>query len=192
MKFSTLLIKFSLVTIFVSNYAIFTNPVLQHNELVQNQVFTNKTFKQGIKTVLIHKKGWELSFPIIDLNNEDEKIKLSFDELGYDINNYSWQIIHCNMDWSQSELEPIEYLSGFFEGDIQEYSLSQNTTYNYINYTINFPNDDVTFEKSGNYIIKIFEQNDPTQLVLTRRFYIIDKKALVVSSTPNPGPIKIV
>ncbi len=179
MKFSILLFKFSVITIFASNYAIFTNPIHQHDGQGQNQIFINKTFKQGIKTVLIHKKGWELSFPIIDLNNKEEKIKLSFDELGNNINNYSWQIIHCNMDWTQSELEPIEYLLGFFEGDIQEYSLSKNTTFNYINYHINFPNDDVSFEKSGNYIIKIFEQNNPSQVVLTKRFYIIDKKVHV-------------
>ena len=179
MKVSILLFKFSLITIFASNYAIFTNPIYQHDKQVQNQILINKIFKQGIKTVLIHKKGWELSFPIIDLNNKEEKIKLSFDELGNNINNYSWQIIHCNMDWTQSELEPIEYLSGFFDGDIQEYSLSKNTTYNYINYHIDFPNDNVSFEKSGNYIIKIFEQNNPSQVVLTKRFYIIDKKVHV-------------
>lgn len=179
MKFLILLFKFSLITIFVSNYALFTNLRYQPDNRGQNNIFINKTYKQGIKTVLIHKKGWELSFPIIDLNNQKEKIKLSFDELGNNINDYSWRIIHCNMDWTQSELEPIEYLSGFLEGDIQEYSLSKNTTSNYINYSIDFPNDDVGFEKSGNYIIKIFEQDNPSRIVLTRRFYIIDKKVHV-------------
>ncbi|MEN8121960.1 MAG: type IX secretion system plug protein domain-containing protein [Bacteroidota bacterium] len=176
MKF---LLFFFIVTIaYISSYT-YASPVelkAPPDTLVHNNVFINKTYKKGIKTVLIHKKGWELSFPIIDLNNEEEKIKLSFDELGNNIKDYSWKIIYCNMDWTQSELEPIEYLTGFFEGYIQEYSLSKNTTYNYINYNIDFPNDDVNFEKSGNYIVQIFEQNNPSQIVLTRRFYVINKK----------------
>lgn len=182
MKFLILLFRFSVITVFASNNALLTKQTHLHDNQTHNNVLVNKTYKEGIKTVLIHKKGWELSFPIIDLNNEEEKIKLSFDELGNDINDYSWQIIHCNMDWTQSELEPIEYLNGFFEGDIMDYSLSKNTTTNYINYSIDFPNDDVGFQKSGNYIIKIFEQNNPSQIVLTRRFYTIDKKVHIKGS----------
>jgi len=166
---------------------LFTIPViaksLQFNNIqTQGIVWTNKTYKKGIETILIHKKGWELSFPIFDLNNKEEKIQLSFDELSNDINDYSWQIIHCNMDWTQSNLEPIEYLNGFFEGDIQNYNLSKNTSTNYINYNIEFPNDDVNFQISGNYIIKIFEQNDPEHIVLTRRFFIIDNKVQIKGS----------
>ena len=146
------------------------------NQESKSIIINNKTYKSDIKTVLIYKKGWELSFPIINLHDDEEKIVLSFDELGNNINDYSWQIIHCNADWTKSELEPIDYLSGFFEGDIQNYQQSKNTTVNYINYKIEFPNEDVEFQKSGNYIIKIFAEDDPTNIILTRRFYIIEKK----------------
>jgi len=180
----------SLIILFVffsTGILMFENTTLLSQEFVQNkqnqdQAFKNRTYKEGIKTVLIHKKGWELSFPIINLNNEEEKIMLSFDELGDDINEYSWQIIHCNTDWTQSELEPIDYLTNFFEGEIYNYNLSKNTTIDYINYSIDFPNDDVGFQKSGNYIVKVFEQNDPRQIVLTRKFYIIDRKVKLTGS----------
>ena len=142
----------------------------------QTKIWENKTFKKGIETALIYKAGWEMSFPIIDMNNNEEKIILSFDELGSDINDYSWQIIHCNMDWTQSELEPIDYISGFSDGNINDYSTSVNTTIDYINYQVSFPNDELSFLKSGNYIIKIFEQGEAEQIVLSRRFYVIDKK----------------
>lgn len=175
-----LILFISLSLFFHGTYLIVPTQLVQYQE--PGKKWENNTYKNGIKTVLIHKQGWELSFPIINLNNEDEKISLSFDELGDDTNDYSWQIIHCNMDWTQSELEPIEYLSGFFEGDIQDYSLSKNTTVNYIHYHISFPNNDVTFQISGNYIVNVFEQNDPSQIVLTRRFYIVDKKVDVHGS----------
>ncbi len=178
MNLLTLILKYILSFAFVlSGY--YSEPKELPAHVKQHEVLHNKTFKEGIETVLIHKKGWELSFPIIDLNNEEEKIHLSFDELGNEINDYSWQIIHCNMDWSQSGLEPIEYLSGFFDGDIQNYNQSQNTLVNYINYSIDFPNDDVAFQLSGNYILKIFEQNHPSRTILMRRFYVIDSKVRI-------------
>jgi len=149
------------------------------NKNNDTKLWENKIYKKGIETVLIYKTGWELSFPIIDLNNDEEKITLLFDELGSDINDYSWQIIHCNMDWTQSELDPIDYVSGFSEGSINDYQTSRNTTVDYINYQVNFPNDDLRFQKSGNYIVKIFEQNDAEQIVLSKRFYVVDKKARI-------------
>ncbi|RLD75801.1 MAG: hypothetical protein DRJ10_14635 [Bacteroidetes bacterium] len=133
-----------------------------------------------------------MSFPIIDLNNEEEKIHLSFDELGSDISDYSWQIIHCNMDWTKSELEPIEYLNGFFDGYVQDYSQSQNTRVNYINYSVDFPNDDVSFQISGNYIIQIFEQNDPSKLVLTQRFYVLDNKVRIKGNVFKQPVISVI
>lgn len=146
------------------------------------KIWMNKTYKKGIETVLIYKAGWELSFPIIDLNNEEEKINLSFDELGSDINDYSWQIIHCNMDWTQSELDPIDYISGFSDGNIDDFQTSLNTTVDYVNYQVSFPNDDLSFKKSGNYIIKVFEQNEPGHIILSKRFYVVDKKARISGS----------
>ncbi len=175
MNLIILIFNFLLSTTFTSNN-------LLHTKQMRDFIFKNSTYKKGIKTVLIYKKGWELSFPIIELDNEDEKILLSFDELGNDVNDYSWQIIHCNADWTQSELEPIDYLSGFFDGYVQNYSLSKNTTTDYINYQVEFPNSDVSFQKSGNYIIKIFESDNPANIILTRKFYIIDKKANITGN----------
>ncbi|GAH95282.1 unnamed protein product, partial [marine sediment metagenome] len=43
-------------------------------------IHTNHIFKKNIKTVLLHKEGWVLSYPIIELNTDDHLV-LSFDEL---------------------------------------------------------------------------------------------------------------
>ncbi len=50
------------------------------------KIWTNKVYKKGIKSVVIHKKGNELLFPAIELNSDD-KILLQFDELGTKSNN---------------------------------------------------------------------------------------------------------
>ena len=41
---------------------------------------TDRIFQPSIKTVLLHKNGWELSYPVINLG-AGEKLMLSFDEL---------------------------------------------------------------------------------------------------------------
>ena len=136
--------------------------------------YKNETFKNTIHTVLIYKKNRELSFPIIDINGTD-KIELCFDELVSKPKSYFWKIIHCNSNWQKSDLQPIEYAEGFCTGNITNYNYSKNTTINYINYKATFPNDEVKLLKSGNYIIKIFEDGNEQQVILTKRFYAIEK-----------------
>ncbi|MCF6243010.1 MAG: DUF5103 domain-containing protein [Bacteroidales bacterium] len=144
-----------------------------------SQTFKNQTFKKNIETVLIYKEGWQLSFPIISLTNEDEKITLSFDELGSKINDYAWTIKYCNSDWSESKLDVIDYIDGFSDGSVSDYTLSRNTKLNYVNYKLSFPNSDLRFRKPGNYIIIIYENNDPEQIILTRKFYVINPKVQI-------------
>jgi len=149
------------------------------NITAQSLIYENKTFKKGIETVLIYKEGWQLSFPIIDMNKPEEKITLSFDELGNQTGDYSWTVKYCNMNWTESELDPIDYIDGFAEGYVSDYALSKNTKVNYINYQVRFPNDDMSFRKSGNYVVIVFENNDPEQIVLTQRFYVINPETVV-------------
>ena len=138
----------------------------------------NATNKDNIKTVLIYKKGWQLSFPIININSE-EKIVLSFDELSNNAKNYSWKIVYCNSNWTASNLDDIDYINGFSEGSVSDYQLSKNTKVNYINYKVSFPNDKMSFRKSGNYIVEIFDNNYPEIIVLSKRFYVLDNKTRI-------------
>ncbi|MBN1251457.1 MAG: DUF5103 domain-containing protein [Bacteroidales bacterium] len=145
--------------------------ISDNQKITNNKLFENKTYKKSIRTVLIYKKGWEMSFPIIELNSNDE-IELSFDDVTSSSKNYSWKFIHCNSDWTKSDLDQIEYSQGFEQGDITDYQFSKNTTIQYINYKFSFPNEEIKFLKSGNYIVKIFEDGDEKNIVLTKRFYI--------------------
>src|SRR5664279_5075423 len=55
-------------------------------------------FRPEIKTVLLHKDGWELSYPLINMG-EGEKLKLSFDELTKTRAEYHYIIKHCTAEW---------------------------------------------------------------------------------------------
>ncbi len=124
-----------------------------------------------IKTVQLYKKGWNMSYPIINLNPQ-EQLTLEFDDFAYESKNYQYSIIHCDSNWEESNLMQTEYVKGFMPNPVLDYQYSFNTTFDYIHYTLDFPNRDISLKLSGNYIIKIFEQGSEDQPILTRPFYV--------------------
>jgi len=172
---------FVFICFFIANTTCLT-PKLSNNQAFKstqsNKQWVEKVYKSGIKTVLIYKKGWDMSFPIISLD-KDEQIQLVFDELGTKPGDYSWSLIHCNSSWEQDELTPIEYIMGFEIVDIKDIIFSQNTMTNYINYSLDIPAKNSQIIKSGNYIVKVFDRHNPENLILTRRFYVIEPIAEV-------------
>tara|TARA_B100000902_G_C27280585_1_gene901509 strand:- start:637 stop:1956 length:1320 start_codon:yes stop_codon:yes gene_type:complete len=125
------------------------------------------------KSVKIIHPANDLLDPIIKLNSS-ETLQLSFDILESEAQTYAYTFIHCNAKWEYSEIMQLDYLDGFFHNYINEYQYSFNTTTDYINYTCDFPNTDVNFKKSGNYIILVYnpETNTP---IITKRFMIYEE-----------------
>ncbi len=152
----------------------------------QNNIYKNKTYKKSINTVLIYKKGWELSHPIINLNTND-KIEFKFDELiEGKTNDYSYKLIHCNSNWEQSDLLESDYIEGFNDNPVSEYKNSFNTTINYVHYTISLPNYDIKLLASGNYIIYVYENNDDSKPIITWRFTVVEQKIDIIAKVSKP------
>lgn len=145
----------------------------------------NYTYNDDIQTVLLYKLGFELSPPVIQFRS-DEKLVLAFDDLAASHKNYKYTLIHCDAHWNTSQLQQMEYLEGFFEEDITDYQFSFNTTLPYINYVLVFPSDYIRISKSGNYIIKVYENDSRDEnVVLTRRFMVVDPKVSIAGSIGN-------
>jgi len=136
---------------------------------------TNFTFKSSIKTVQLKREEWNLSYPILDMNDELPLI-LSFDDLVDDPMTYSYTLIHCNSNWEPTGIIKNDYLDGMHEEIIRDYEFSQNTHQNYIHYSLAIPNEDMRPTLSGNYIIKVFEDYNQDNVVLTSRFFLVDYK----------------
>lgn len=167
------------------NYISFAQSGLQSQQ--DDPVWENKIYKQGINTVLIYKEGWELSMPVIKLNS-DEKIMLEFDETGNQKNRYYYTLMHCTPDWKESRIEAIDYLAGQDVGIINDAEFSRNTLVNFTNYRLEIPNEEINILISGNYILKIYEDNDPDKPILTRRFYVYEP---LIEITANIEQLKV-
>ncbi len=140
----------------------------------EGQSNSNHIYSSNLRTVSFHIDGLPLSDPMVNLNSPTQLV-LSFDDTDADVKSYVYTIQLCNADWSiNTNLTTFEYLKGFDEDDIDDYRFSQKTTTPFTNYQLRIPNNNMSWTKSGNYILKVFEDEDERKLVLSRRFMIAE------------------
>ena len=120
----------------------------------------------NIKTVTFVQNG-QNTIPIFRLGDSFE---LQFDDLYSTEANYFYTITHCDYDWKPSQLVKNEYLIGFDDQRIIDYSNSLTTLQLYSHYKLAFPNQLTQFRVSGNYIIKIL--NDDKEVVFSKKFIL--------------------
>ena len=64
---------------------------------------------------------------VIDGSEDENTLEISFDEMSHDVRQYSYRVLHCNMDWTESDISSYEYLKGFTTADVIDYEHSNNT-----------------------------------------------------------------
>ncbi|WP_321374301.1 DUF5103 domain-containing protein [uncultured Draconibacterium sp.] len=139
----------------------------------ENFYYEDANYRENIKTVQAFRDGFELSNPIMELN-EDMTLVFKFDDLSEGVKDYYYTVIHCDADWNESFISQEEYIDGFLENPVDDYGLSFNTTFEYVNYRIEIPNDNLKFKLSGNYALVVYEDQDKEKIVLSRRFHIYE------------------
>lgn len=155
------------------------------NSFGRDLIYDDKNYISTIKTVLFYKKGFELNPPIFSINT-DESLILEFDDLDNTTKEYYFTIIHCNSDWKPSQLDQSAYIDGFNQDVITKSDFSFNTLVSYIHYQLEFPNEQMKPTHSGNFILKIFDNQNPEQPVITRRFLVVEPK-LNILATVKPS-----
>jgi hypothetical protein len=149
------------------------------------EVYKNEIKKSSVHTVQCFPVGWELSPAIIELNSQNQ-LQFSFDEIGKDIQDYSYRLIHCDADWKSSELSEFDFLDGFSENQIQDYEFSFNTNVDYVHYSLKLPNEEVKLKLSGNYILELYQDFDIDNIVLRQRFMVLDSKVEFKGKIKHP------
>jgi hypothetical protein len=150
-----------------------------------NLILNEGVYKESIHSVQLYRDGWKLSYPIIDLNAK-LALELSFDDIAPNIANYYYKIVHCNFDWTPSNINEGDYTDGYLPSQITNYALSFNTYFSYIHYTLRLPNDDFRFLISGNYALVVFEDLDENKITFIKRFFISDALVNVSAGVNRP------
>jgi hypothetical protein len=147
--------------------------------------YENFIYEDNIKTVILRQTGTNEALTIIPLHSFNS-LKLQFDELGTKDDFYQYTFIHCTYDWKESNLERFDYLQGDQFESINTYTHSRSTFERYVHYEITFPTSNMKPVISGNYLLKVYRNFDEDDLVLTRRFMVIQEQ-VTIDGTAKPA-----
>jgi len=149
------------------------------------KIYDNKGYDDKISTVILQKNiDIYDPVPIINLGSS-ETLKLTFDMLDPQNEFLNYSLVHCDRNWMLSDLQPMDYVSGNTMGEITDYKFSTNTYQTYTHYSLNFPSDDMAITKSGNYIIKVYRNFDEEDVLLTRRFMVVDPQTKITTTVKS-------
>ena len=145
----------------------------------------DKVYGDNVHTVLLYPEQEPLLDPILFLG-DSRRLHLSFDVLGDQAAYLYYTFVHCNHDWTPSDLTKAEYINGFDEAEIRDYRFSVNTLTPYVHYDLMFPEDQLRPKISGNYLLLVYEnQFTDGQLLFSRRFFVVDTKVSIQVNFPQ-------
>lgn len=141
-----------------------------------------------IKTITFKGSQQESQLPILRLG---EPLRLEFDALNGNEEDFYYVIEHFNYDWTPSPLVKSEYLNGFDNQRIFNYENSFNTYQIYSHYTLKIPNQQTRgIQKTGNYIISIW--NDDDEMVFSRKFMVYEDLVAVGVNIKRSRDLKFI
>ncbi len=133
--------------------------------------FTDKIYETQIKTVQLYPNtGGTQDFLLPSSTPvQQQNLLLEFDDLQDQRNNYYVKLIHCNYDWTKSQLADLDFMDNYNEYTITDYAQSSNTHLRYIHYRFQIP----PVKLPGNYLLMVY-RNDREDLILTKRMMVYD------------------
>jgi len=170
------LLIISLLYIYAEGQYPFEDPDGKMREMVLNPT---------IKTVQLYRDSWPLSYPVMRLH-EDVPLVLEFDDLSKDQSTLSYKVIHCNADWTISDLTELEYLEGYPENEIRGGVPSFNTYYSYLHHMLQIPNENTRLLVSGNFLLVVYRDWDPDDVVFTKRFMVTESSVNIEATAAIP------
>ncbi len=142
--------------------------------------FEDQVYVDHVRTIQILVQGKPFSNPIYTLGSNQDLLELHFDDLKGGFEAYNYTVIHCNADWTPSNLFQNQYLEGYFEDQVVTNTPSINTLQKYTHYQLQIPNANMQFKVSGNYILYVYSNFDKQKPILTRRFFVLQSSFTVV------------
>ncbi len=154
---------------------IFTAVGLMISVLAVSQVRDTHTaiFSSSFKTLQTKVNGDDQLPPVIIMGSDDV-LAISFDELASDRRYMRYELLHCNALWVVDALLPSDYVDGFNEGYIEDFRFSEATLVQYVHYELTIPDPAVRIKLSGNYLLRVYDENDPDETILQVRFSVVE------------------
>ena len=152
-------------------------------------IFSQSINPDHVKSISFQKQN-ENKYSNLFVGTINERFSLSFDILSGLEHDLYYVIEHCDFDWEKSQLIKSEYIQGFDDVKIDNYSSSFNTYQIYTHYNISFPNSNTSFKKSGNYIIKIIDEYGDE--IFRRKFILYENLVTVQTEIKRSREIEFI
>lgn len=136
------------------------------------------SFDERIRTMQMRAPADPMPLPVIIMGTDDQLI-FNFDHLADDRQYYRYELVHCNANWQPSGLTDSEILDGFNQGDIEYYDYSGALTNRYVHYSLAFPNESMSPKISGNYLLRVYREDNPDETVAQWRFMVSEQTAVI-------------
>ena len=138
-----------------------------------------------IKSIKLFKRGNQTSLAAIPLGSV-EALELHFDDLQTGSKAYSYTYELRNADWSACPLSTMDYIKGFTQNRITQYRPSSVAFTRYIHYQINLPQQNSLPSRSGNYLLKVFENGDTSRLLFSKKLLVYQERAKISGQVQQP------
>jgi hypothetical protein len=142
-------------------------------------------YEEQIRTVELTPEGQPLEPAVMTFGGRP--LLLQFDDLATDRDSYYARIIHCNYDWTKSDLQDLEYMSAYNEFTINDSEFSIDSHVAYVHYWWYLP----PVKIPGNYVVMIYRSGDRSDLVLTKRFIVYSNSVTFSNNGNAIGPSTI-
>ena len=151
----------------------------------QAQPLAEEVRSANVVGIKLYKKGDQLLYPILRLG-ETEGLELHFDDINNSSRSYFYTYVLCNADWSIANVSNMDYIKGFTQVRLNQYRFSSATQSKYVHYSATLPAANSMPSKSGNYLLKVYENGDTAKLLFSKRFLVVNEKASLAARMQQP------
>jgi len=144
--------------------------------------FIDKIYEDNIKTaILFHAddiKATPLQPAAIPIFQRIP-LRLKFDELFVnDADYYYARVIHCNLNWTKSNLSELQYLTDYNEFTLDEFDFSIATKVPYTHFTFTLPR----VKLPGNYLLVVYREGNKDDIIISKRFIVYDQRVQIIGT----------
>lgn len=129
---------------------------------------------ESIRTIQLYRGDDERSLPVVSLSG-DNVLTLEFDLMGQEGRPLSVYFQHADRTWRR-DLSANRALESFQDDRLIEYESSRGTEVPYVHYQYRFPNDDIRFRISGNYVLRVTERGRRDSVLFEQPFFVAENK----------------
>ena len=153
-----------------------------HSSLFTLHAQVQQIFDQNVRTLTLTVNDDPTLPPYLPFGGRQHLV-IEWDEMSHNYKRYRYHIDHCNWDWQPTDgIFESDFLEGLNDQLIEDYEKSFNTTQIYTHYRLRVPSRELRLRLSGNYRVRIYEEDEEDNPVLEARFCIYEKETGIVAS----------